>query len=93
MGGSRKGPGGQGMPRPAGAPRRDRDHRRHLEQTGELESRRRRRIEDELRAIVVAQLTERARAAADADRFDEVVDAVLERRVDPWTAAAELAGL
>ena len=69
------------------------DHRRHLEQTGELEARRRRRIEDELRAIVVAQLTDRARAAADADRFDEVVDAVLERRVDPWTAASDLSGL
>jgi LAO/AO transport system kinase len=66
------------------------DHRRHAEKTGLLEERRRRRLRDELRTIVISRLDARARELCGGERYEEVEAAVLDRRVDPWSAADEL---
>jgi LAO/AO transport system kinase len=66
------------------------DHRAHLEQDGRLEARRVQRLRDELTHIVAEQLLERARAATRGHGLDAAAEEVLARRVDPWTAAAEL---
>ncbi|HUF32871.1 MAG TPA: methylmalonyl Co-A mutase-associated GTPase MeaB [Acidimicrobiales bacterium] len=68
------------------------DHRAHLEASGGLRARRARRLDDELRAIVVHRLEEEALARTTGSDFDRLHAAVLERRVDPYTAANELLG-
>ncbi len=65
-------------------------HRRHLVASGELEVRRRARVQAELRAVVAAELAERARSITEAGEFDQAVEAVLDRSLDPWSAAAQL---
>jgi LAO/AO transport system kinase len=67
-------------------------HRAHLDDTGALEQRREQRIIDELRAIVAERLMQRARAAAQGDRFDDLRRRVLDREVDPYVAADEIVG-
>jgi LAO/AO transport system kinase len=66
------------------------DHRRAAEASGVLEQRRERRLQDELRSILASRLDARARQLLSGDRYDALVTAVLERRVDPWSAADEL---
>src|SRR3546814_7929260 len=66
-----------------------RAHRSHLEESGQLSARRAARIGDELTEIVAALLRERATAAA-GDRLDRLTEQVAARRIDPWTAAAQL---
>jgi LAO/AO transport system kinase len=68
------------------------DHRAYLEGTGELEQRRERRLIDELREIVLHRLEQRARDAAAGPEFDRLKQALLNREVDPYTAADRLAG-
>jgi LAO/AO transport system kinase len=65
-------------------------HRQHLLDADLLAPRRVARTTDELQRIVAAQLLERARAVAAGDRFEALRDEVLERTIDPWTAAARL---
>ncbi len=67
-------------------------HRGHLETSGLLDERRRARLTDELRHIVVARLLERANATADDPAFVARRDAVVARELDPWTAADQLLG-
>ncbi len=67
-------------------------HRRHLEDTGELQARRERRVRDELRAIVLERLTKRADDICSGDGFDSVAARVAAGIVDPYTAAGELLG-
>ena len=71
---------------------RIREHRQHLESSGELERRRGARAREELTRIVAERLLLRARNASRDDRFDELLDDVAHRRTDPWTAAEELLG-
>jgi LAO/AO transport system kinase len=66
------------------------DHRRHLEATGELEERRRRRAAEEVTRLVVARVLERARAVTTGERAAELAAAVAAGDLDPWTAADEL---
>jgi LAO/AO transport system kinase len=68
-----------------------RSHRAHLDETGELTQRRRGRLRDEVRAIVLARLAAEvdARVAAD-DGFDAVLARVDARELDPYAAAATL---
>jgi LAO/AO transport system kinase len=66
------------------------DHRHAAGANGVLEQRRQRRLQDELRSILVSRLDARARQLLTGDRYDALVAAVLERRVDPWSAADEL---
>jgi LAO/AO transport system kinase len=66
------------------------DHRRHLERSGLLAERRARRIEDELRTIVARRLEAEAVARTTSAGFERLKAAVVERRLDPYTAADEL---
>lgn len=65
------------------------EHRRHLEESGELEARRTARVADELTEIVAALLRERAKVTA-GEHLDRLAAQVAARAVDPWTAATEL---
>jgi LAO/AO transport system kinase len=65
-------------------------HREHLVASGEGEARRRRRIAEELRGLVVERLTAAAELSS-GPRFDALVDAIAHDERDPWSAAAELA--
>ncbi len=65
-------------------------HRAFLEADGRLAARRTKRIRDELKAIVVERLYERAGAVCGDARFDELAAAVEAREVDPYSAAESL---
>jgi LAO/AO transport system kinase len=65
-------------------------HRAAAESTGELERRRSFRLREELREIVAQRLGQRARQLCSGARWDELVEAVVERDVDPWSAADEM---
>ncbi len=65
-------------------------HRRHLEDSGRLAERRRRRAGDEVTRLVAARLLQRARAITDSARSSELAQAVAVGDMDPWTAADEL---
>lgn len=66
------------------------DHRRHLETTGELEDRRRRRAADEIARMVAARLAEKARSMTEGDEATKLAEAVASGQLDPWTAAQDL---
>ena len=69
-------------------------HRAHLEDGGRLERRRADRLVREVRDIVVARVEERASEALRGSALDELRDALVERRTDPYSAADEvIAGL
>lgn len=65
-------------------------HRAHLESSGVLDERRRRRSLDELRRVVTARLDQRGRRAAGEARYHALVADVVAHRMDPWTAADEI---
>ena len=62
-------------------------HREHMETTGKLEARRKFRLGEELREIVARRLYQRAREICTGPRWDQLQAEVLERNIDPWTAA------
>ncbi len=66
-------------------------HRAHLVETGELEARRRDRLEKDMRRAVVAELVRRTQLASEDELLSQLRDEVLARRLDPWTAARKLA--
>ena len=70
-----------------------REHRAWLTASGGLARRRADRITDELHSILVARLLDRVRQAERGGAYAEARAAVLERRVDPWTASDDLLGL
>jgi LAO/AO transport system kinase len=71
-----------------------RQHREHLESSGELTRRRDRRLRDELALIVTQRLRRRADSLLEEGERDEIEAEVVARRLDPWTAADQvLAGL
>jgi len=65
-------------------------HRAAQEGDGSLVQRRERRLEEELREIVLRRLEVQAWARLQDDRYQELLADLLERRVDPYTAAAAL---
>jgi len=65
-------------------------HREHMETTGQLEVRRKFRLGEELREIVARRLYQRAREICTGPRWDQLQSEVLERHIDPWTAADEM---
>jgi LAO/AO transport system kinase len=67
-------------------------HRAWSESSGRLADRRDRRIRDELRGLVAAELSRRAETATEGHRFDTLVADVAAHRTDPTAAARELAG-
>ena len=67
-----------------------RDHGEWLASSGELERRRTRRIDDELREIVVQRLLQRVREAHGGETWVDARAAVVAREVDPWSASDAL---
>ncbi len=65
-------------------------HRHYLEESGELEQRRRRRLRDELITRVTQRLVLAARRVSDGTAFEELVDALAARQTDPVAAAQRL---
>ncbi len=63
------------------------DHRRHLTETGNLQTRRRERASREIEAAVRAGL--RRRASLDSGGVD-LLDRVAAREIDPWSAAGAI---
>jgi LAO/AO transport system kinase len=66
------------------------DHRAFLTERGLLEKRRAQRLADELRHVVGQRLEQRAYERCQGPDFDRLLHDVLERRLDPYTAAARL---
>ena len=66
------------------------DHRAWLAQSGELDARRRRRLLDELEAVLVRRLAADVRAVAGGSRWEAVTAEVLGYRLDPAAGAARL---
>jgi LAO/AO transport system kinase len=64
-------------------------HRAHLTDSGQLAPRRAARVGDELVRILAALLLERAQASG-GPAFDTLTAAVVERSIDPWSAAEQL---
>jgi LAO/AO transport system kinase len=67
-----------------------REHAAWASSSGELERRRRVRGEAELRRILTARLLQRATELAEGRAYDDAMAAVLDRRLDPWSAADTL---
>ena len=67
-------------------------HRQYVIDSGELERRREFRLREELREIVARRLEQKARSIVTPERWDALRDHVLDRSVDPWTAADEMLG-
>ncbi|HEX4978580.1 MAG TPA: methylmalonyl Co-A mutase-associated GTPase MeaB [Acidimicrobiales bacterium] len=63
------------------------EHRGWLDESGELERRRARRVDDELREIVVQRLLQRVREVRDGASWQSARDAVVGKQVDPWSAS------
>jgi LAO/AO transport system kinase len=66
------------------------EHRAAIEVTGELKSRRDFRLREELREIVARRLEQKAREICTGDRWNGLQTQVLDRSIDPWSAADEM---
>ncbi len=65
-------------------------HREFLADSGELERRRGRRADDELRNVVIARLVERAQQVCDGPAWEAARERLAARGADPWQVADEL---
>ncbi len=66
------------------------EHRASIEASGELQKRRDFRLREELREIVARRLEQRAREICTGDQWERLQDGVLDRSIDPWSAADEM---
>lgn len=66
------------------------EHRTSIETSGELIKRRHFRLREELREIIARRLEQRAREICTGDRWEKLQQDVLDRVVDPWSAADEM---
>ena len=66
------------------------EHRSIIETSGELQKRRDFRLREELREIVARRLELRAREICTGDKWETLQDGVLDRLIDPWSAADEM---
>ena len=66
------------------------EHRASIEASGELQKRRDFRLREELREIVARRLEQRAREICTGDQWESLQDGVLDRSIDPWSAADEM---
>ena len=66
------------------------EHRQAIETTGELKSRRDFRLREELREIVARRLEQRAREICTGEVWDGLQTEVLDKTLDPWSAADEM---
>lgn len=67
-----------------------RQHRSFIETNSVLKARREFRLREELREIVARRLELRAREICTGERWDLIQQQVLDRQIDPWTAADEM---
>jgi LAO/AO transport system kinase len=67
-------------------------HRAFLGDSGLLAARRARRLDDEVRAIVLHRLAARAEGRLSGPRYEQVSADLAARRTDPWSAAEALLG-
>jgi len=65
-------------------------HRAFLSQEGRLEQRRAARLAHELREIVVRRLEQRADELCRGPEFEQLLEAIVARRVDPYSAADDV---
>jgi LAO/AO transport system kinase len=65
-------------------------HRKHLESTGELDRRRRRRILREVEDMVSVRIRSRAADLLERGELDQVADDLMARKIDPYRATAML---
>jgi LAO/AO transport system kinase len=65
-------------------------HAAHLHATGEWGRRERLRLEAELDLLITGTLLERFRTRVPQARYDELLDALLQRSLSPWDAVAAL---
>jgi LAO/AO transport system kinase len=65
-------------------------HRAFMEDSGELVRRREFRLREELREVVARRLEQRARELTGGERWAELQSQVVQRTIDPWTAADEM---
>jgi LAO/AO transport system kinase len=67
------------------------EHRQHILAAGQLEERRRRNLRNEVLAIATARLRRRLEADLESDdTFQELLEQVVQRRLDPASAAGSL---
>jgi LAO/AO transport system kinase len=67
------------------------EHRAHLESTGEVRARRRRRIAREISEIALATLRQRIGEPGEGTDLDALAEQVLDGQIDPYAAADRLA--
>lgn len=66
------------------------EHRAFSESTGLLLERRTFRLREELREIIAQRLGRKARRICTGDRWEELTEEVVQRSIDPWSAADEM---
>ena len=67
-------------------------HARHLRQSGDWGRRERARLEAEFEALLTETLVRKFRNSVPEDRFDEVVERLVQRTLSPWEAVKQLLG-
>jgi LAO/AO transport system kinase len=65
-------------------------HREHLESSGRLAGERKQRLVAEIEAALMDAMRKRVRAAISEQKWEDVITAVTNRDMDPWTAARSL---
>ena len=66
------------------------NHRTHLEASGALADRRRARVESEIRRGLIAEVLAAADRRLGESEVEELIDEVVDRSIDPWSAARQL---
>ena len=66
------------------------EHADYLRESGNLQQRERERIEGELRSIITQEMARSFFEGLDEAQFDSLVDSIIRREIDPYSAAALL---
>jgi LAO/AO transport system kinase len=66
------------------------EHAAHLRESGNLQRRERERLERELRSIITQEIARGFFGQLDEAKFDGLVDSIIRRELDPYSAAALL---
>jgi LAO/AO transport system kinase len=66
------------------------EHTAHLRESGNLQRRERERIQEELRSILTQEMARTFFKRLDEAQFDSLVDSIIRRELDPYSAAVLL---
>jgi len=66
------------------------EHTAHLRESGNLQQRERERLEQELRSIITQEMARSFFERLDEAQFDSLIDSIIRRELDPYSAAALL---